>query len=87
MRMTAPEPEAQMAAQSRTLPGGRDLSHASANWGVCKVPQGTRCAWSVPGQAGRGSVLCRVPGKALAVSTGLGSRAFKGGVKGGTLGC
>lgn len=66
---------------------GVDLSHAPANWGVCKVPQGTSCAWSVPGQAGRGSVLCGVPGKALAVSTGLGFRAFKGGAEGGTLGC
>lgn len=66
---------------------GGDLSHALGNLGVCKVPQGTCCAWSVPGQAGRGSIPCRVPGRALAVGTGLGSRAFQGGARGGTLGC
>ncbi|XP_028342623.1 uncharacterized protein [Physeter macrocephalus] len=43
---------------------GGDLSHAPVSWGVCKVPLGTPCAWSVPGQAGRGSLLCQVPGKA-----------------------
>lgn len=79
-----------MTAQAGFLGGGggdKDLSQAPANWGVCKVPQRTCCAWSVPGQAGRGSILCRIPGKALAVSTGLGSRALEGGAGGGTLGC
>lgn len=53
-----------MAAQAGLFLGRKDLSQASANWGVCKVPQRTCCAWSVPGRAGRGSILCRIPGKA-----------------------
>ena len=78
-----------MSAQSRALPGRWGPSYTPVSWGVCTFPThpppphpGTRCTWSVPGQAGRGSILCQVPGNALAVSTVLGSRAFQGGAGG-----
>ena len=79
-----------MSAQSRTLPGRWGPFLHPSLLGCLQVPThppphthpGTRCTWSVPGQAGRGSILCQVPGNALAVSTVLGSRAFQGGAGG-----